>query len=112
MSGSKARWVNILVERQVVQTHCLRHSNRALAHAHANVYTPALLKVPMLAATPPRWGTRWEVVLLPKLVQACLVKEFMNQPEPSWFNKLLTGELVQACLVKNVFEPLVSQPIC
>ena len=50
MSGSKACWVNILVERQVVQTH-LRHRNRALARAHANVYTPARLIVPILAAT-------------------------------------------------------------
>ena len=96
----------------MVQAHVLRHSYRALAHARANVYAPARLYVPMLAATPPRWGTRWEVVRLPKLVQACPVKEFTNQPEPSWLNKLLTGELVQACLVKHVFEPLVSQPIC
>jgi len=56
--------------------------------------------------------TKWGFgVLGTKLVQACPVKEFMNQPEPSWWNKLLTGELVQACLVKHVFEPLVSQPI-
>ena len=56
-SGSKACWVNILVERQV-----LRHSCRALAHARANVYAPTWLSLPMLATTPPRWGTRWEVV--------------------------------------------------
>ena len=34
MSGSKACWLNVLVERQVVQTHLWRHSNRALAHTH------------------------------------------------------------------------------
>ncbi len=40
----------------------LRHSYRALAHARANVYAPTRLSVPLLAATPPRWGTRCEVV--------------------------------------------------
>jgi len=40
----------------------LRHSYRALAHARANVDAPARLYVPMMAATPPRWGTKWEVV--------------------------------------------------
>ena len=51
MSGPKARWFNLLVERQVVQTHLWRHSNRALAHTQAHVYTPARLNVPRLAAT-------------------------------------------------------------
>ncbi len=41
-----------------VERHCLRHNYRALAHARANVYAPARLSVPMLAATPPRWGDK------------------------------------------------------
>ncbi len=55
---------HVWMHHEGLQSALMRHGHRAQAHARANVYTPALLTVQILAATPPRWEARWEVVRL------------------------------------------------
>ena len=88
--GSSSWWRDIL-----------RHSYRALAHARANVYAPARLYVPMLAATPPRWGTKWEVV---RFSQAgCMPSQDVVLPMRSVVTFAVSSiGKIRACLLRDV----------